>query len=544
MTYIKLVLWAFWGHLVLVNFVYGQNIIANPSFEIVQSGVQYPNNYAQADNLDKWETRKYQNGSTVLHSPDWYFGNFVNPPFPSSPSGSPRSGSGFVGLDVNELIQQKLPQKPQAHILYTLVVYIKPMVYYSNKNYEVQFLFSREKMCYESENSLEAYINCYDSYKKTQSCVAPNINPIEKFSYYIYTNQPNYNDYIKIEIPLKSDLSEYDWFGIDIKDIDGGSCGGSYFLIDDVSLEYDCCAPYQLYQAFDNLPTITQRKNFIRAGYNVGASYQSPGNVIVKANQKVKFRSGGYISLEPGFIVEPGAVFVGEINDCTYDEEDFVDYNIKLDYYDQLSMLDCSNNYWHQSYPFHLSLNAAFYSKGATHYHVQLLNGWGQKIYDKMDYISTLITVFWNGTGSATADPSEVAVVQLRLYNCQDNILKTYSLAYEYNGCSPGAKKEWEEPMTYYESNREENKTSVKVFPNPFSKDIFVETLGLEQEFLEYRILNSHGQMLMNSSFNLSKSRNEIFKIETNNLATGHYILQAQVNGYSKSFPIIKIMNE
>jgi len=79
----------------------------------------------------------------------------------------------------------------------------------------------------------------------------------------------------------------------------------------------DCCDEYKYFQnhTFSGFSR-TDVQNFIRAGYSVTSG--TLGNVIVPNTSEVIFHAGNQINLEPGFFVQPGAIFTASISDCVY----------------------------------------------------------------------------------------------------------------------------------------------------------------------------------------------------------------------------------
>jgi hypothetical protein len=55
--------------------------------------------------------------------------------------------------------------------------------------------------------------------------------------------------------------------------------------------------------------------DFIVAGED---AFGNAGSAVVTANSNVTFHAGGYITLLPGFTVNPGGIYEGIISDCIY----------------------------------------------------------------------------------------------------------------------------------------------------------------------------------------------------------------------------------
>ena len=107
-----------------------------------------------------------------------------------------------------------------------------------------------------------------------------------------------------------------DDFFSDPSNYNGNSEDFPYYFIDDVFLgEFSCCPDEAIFQNTESLPQTTSVNNQILAGSSVDQSQQS-GEVIVKANQNVVFKSGNGIFLKPGFSTEEGATFSAVLGEC------------------------------------------------------------------------------------------------------------------------------------------------------------------------------------------------------------------------------------
>lgn len=81
----------------------------------------------------------------------------------------------------------------------------------------------------------------------------------------------------------------------------------------------DCCDEFAYYQN-QTLSGNLRRDvhDFITAGADVTPEPDATGPVIVTSGSHLTFHAGNAINLYPGFVVEPGAVYTGIINDCIY----------------------------------------------------------------------------------------------------------------------------------------------------------------------------------------------------------------------------------
>jgi hypothetical protein len=302
--------------------------------------------------------------------------------------------------------------------------------------------------------------------------------------------------------------------------------------LDDFSITENCCGNYILYQSFNNLPVNTERSDYIRAGENVGAAHVGIGPVVVQNNQYVKFKAGNYIDLQPGFSIEPGGVYIGEIGNCGEDIDPNSTFDIDLNYANQCVILTCDQTYGEPTTNC-FGTNAAFYSKGGGYYRVQIFNGWDVKIYDKIEPINSLITMYWNGSGTFTSDLSEIAVVQLSIYNCEEMILETYSITYEYDdNCRPWYKKEFE--VSSYLSD--EKMTGIMVYPNPVN-DIITVTDDSPQPQTDFTyLIYDTNSSIVGTGYTVNS------KVDFSSLSQGVYYLRlVDKQQMSKSFKIVKL---
>lgn len=81
----------------------------------------------------------------------------------------------------------------------------------------------------------------------------------------------------------------------------------------------DCCDEFAYYQN-QTLSGNLRRDvhDFITAGADVTPEPDATGPVIVTSGSHLTYHAGNAINLLPGFVVEPGAMYTGIINDCIY----------------------------------------------------------------------------------------------------------------------------------------------------------------------------------------------------------------------------------
>lgn len=522
-------------------FSYSQNLILNPSFEIPQIANDCPTDLAQFDKLETWQSRTQivgsGGGTLAIHSPDWLKQSCVA----TDPYGNtlvPHTGSSASFVSPEELAQQNLSGALNEG-LYFFEGYVKlfstapnPAYNYSpNHTYYFRLRFAYNEMTYQSENSENDAINCTNSYRHV---FGQNLKTV---LIPIQTGVGLIDNWQKISLDnIKIFNFGYDWVGFDMVVYDSNGeriCANVGIQVDDLSLIKDCCGDFIVYQNFNELPVLTQRRKYIKAGADVGAPHQSIGPVVVQANQNVKFSAGQAVYIEPGFFPESGANYVLEIDDCGPEEDPlFYNYDINLDFVNQGALLDCSNSYQQPVNGF--GVNAAFYSKGGGWYRIQLFNNIGTKVFDDMGPINSLIQLYWNGTGTFTSDLQDEVAAQLFIYNCYNYILETYSITYEYlSGCDPSYKKEYE-VQTDYTCNQ----IGADLYPNPTTDFIKVvpKQNNIEVNELTYTLFDINSQ-------NLQSGFIENGRIDASMLPSGKYFITInnQNGNMLKKFKIIKL---
>jgi hypothetical protein len=282
--------------------------------------------------------------------------------------------------------------------------------------------------------------------------------------------------------------------------------------------------------------TPTDRKKvFIRAGEDVGAPYQSIGSVIVRNNQKVKFRAGGWIDLWPGFNPEPNALVVLEIGPCGTESDPDFNYNINFDFANQCAVLDCSQDYFAPVTGNCFGTNAAVYTNGGGWYHVMIKNNIGQIIFEDMGPINSLITQYWNGSGSSFFTSLQgVATVDIAIMNCNNIEVRTFTVTYEYSSnCTPSFKI-LEDSVSNSSYISDELQHDLMLFPNPSSDIIYIDSKMRSSETNEwqYIILGIDGK---NIATGIAHDR-----IDFSTIASGTYFVTISGKDLSETFKIIK----
>lgn len=474
-----------------------QNLIANPSFETPKVANDCPSNDAQFDKLANWSSRVQIVSGYAFHSPDWLKVGCHNQDAYGH-TAVPYSGNGVAFATSEELAQQNLSAalneglyvfKAQVKIFPASTIYN----FDPDHNYYFRLRLSYNEMKYESETNLNDGLTCSADYRKLNGeNMLTFLIPIQKTSAFLSNWQQIMLENIKIF------NFGYDWLGFDMVVFDeNGSeriCEQIGIQVDDVELFKDCCGDYILYQnASSVIPNNTQRREYIRAGENVGAPNMTTGPVTITTGRYVKFRAGEYIDLQPGFNQEPGSVFIAEVAPCGSESDGNLDFDISFDYANQCAALNCSEPYYPPSAGcVSAAINAAFYSNGGGWYWVQIRNSSSAVIFEDIQPIHSLIQQYWNGTNSSVFTAlNGQALVDITIFNCLNYKNEPFTLTYEYlSGCTPTSKKE---DSTLSEQNTDD-KFYVKVFPNPATDVLNIETadmVELERNGLEFELVNN-----------------------------------------------------
>ena len=150
----------------------GQNLIINPSFETPRVSGDCPDNVAQVDKLESWESRHVETTNPYIgspsgyhnHSPDWMKVGCFNEDGGAGDISIPHTGSGAVYCGTDELIQQNIQKLNEG--IYKFSAYVK--IYEANPNFHYYFRlrYSKSQMKYASENSFLDWQNCAEDYRK------------------------------------------------------------------------------------------------------------------------------------------------------------------------------------------------------------------------------------------------------------------------------------------------------------------------------------------------------------------------------------------
>lgn len=300
---------------------------------------------------------------------------------------------------------------------------------------------------------------------------------------------------------------------------DGVGCGGKYMYLDNFDLEDYCCGDYMLYQDFNNLPPLTQRRNYIYAGYNVGCTFQPVGEVTVQANQNVTFQAPdveatyaqGFNVINPGvFTMQPGGC--GIIYPTS-------NYDIQLWGVDDYGTLNCHNDI--------IDGNAGFASLGASYYRARIFNSSGGLIYDKSAFIHEIYTLFWDGSGTFTHNLGGEALIYLQLYNCSPiHHDSTYTYYYEYAaGCSPDFITRPKIDSSNVVDSSPPAIADFKVFPIPAANTLYIQFNSSSDAPIGFVIFNELGEVVKTITAETYPS-NGSFTLDLKSFSSGIYLIK------------------
>ncbi len=304
-------------------------------------------------------------------------------------------------------------------------------------------------------------------------------------------------------------------------------------------IDKNCCIPYKLYEATNNLPTKTHVKNYINAGNDVGIPNIS-GDVIVLSNQYVNFKAGESIDLLPGFTAEAGSDFTAEIQDCNQmtnpEGDDIIIVNIPDEFSpdgDGINDKLC------------IEVN------GATKYDISVCDyNWPHDQY----YIRTNIPIRTNHfcvwDGKCDYDDINCLLyhkcnrkrnIGLKFYNCDTNIYVTKTI---YVECSNN-KSENDSCSNYnintLNSNYLSNILKFDINPNPTFDNTMISFNLYESDNIYLYIANLSGNIIkeiINQKFD--KGLHNI-NIDISDLATGTYLCILETSNEIKKIKFIKM---
>lgn len=308
-------------------------------------------------------------------------------------------------------------------------------------------------------------------------------------------------------------------------DIHGNNCSGSandYFFVDNVYMEdLGCCPEYQLYQNTGIASSVTERRNYIRAGSDVGAG-GSTGPVNIANNANVVFRAGNYITLEPVFNTNLAESFVAEIKPCENNTESS-EINVPFIPNAYTPNGDASHELW------------CFSAFNATYYIIDVVDRWGalHRFEDEIANdgeicldidVDDLCEALWleNETG-----PTYTTYIYL--YGCGEdytNVINVTAL------CPPTSRKHDNTTTDVIPHN-------VQVHPNPFASELTLLFKGVyeQDDEAEILIINLNGQVVMQQTANPYQ---ENHVLTTKDLAQGLYFVKVSIENQWFNFKVAK----
>jgi hypothetical protein len=231
-----------------------KELIHNAGFEDGDNA--YPTNYAQFKKIDVWEDDEDFDGSYLKHSPDWFrdaYGFY----YLSENNGNSviyvnsYVGQCYVGMNFAELIEQKFfdHNKLTEGLNSMVTFYIRPIrVIPGMDDYFPHMLFdgailrvylANHKIKYmHSSNNDEcddvSWAYFQQGWGQSYIQISPDI--------IVTPNNYPFGEWTKVQFEFTAPESSYDWFAIEIQDLNGASNGWchNYICIDEVSLMQRC----------------------------------------------------------------------------------------------------------------------------------------------------------------------------------------------------------------------------------------------------------------------------------------------------------------
>jgi hypothetical protein len=505
-----------------IKLVFTQNIIQNGSFEECNPSKNcggQPDAEGDFDLVDKWDDFGCYGGCQTS-TPDWWCGPYPTCyPHNAGENGGygipAQSGTFYAGIFDNEGIYYYMGPQGFRTSIYKMSYWHRP-------------------------SSFSPYTNPWGGSSVYLTTIAPTplscTNFAGGYKLKVFASSVESNSWVKNEFTfdaLNGEITPFKY--LTITGLRDGQCD-RYMNIDNVEMEDLCCGNYILYQNFPlqpqyKLPELTRRRDYIKAGYNVGAQNHAQGNVVVRSNESVTFQAGNFISLEPGFIVQPGAVFNAKIESCDNFADNYGE-NPTLIYFSNTAWFDCTGT---------MQYNAGFVSTGASYYRVRMFDRWGALVLDKMGFINEIYTVYTDGSDiSSIAQPNGLLTVVLDIFNCNSSHRETFSLLYEYTyGCSPMGKKEndtnsFNTVNNLISINSGENLISIS--PNP-TKDQVVLSSNNNNLITHLVILNQQGMVVSRQELDFTFGD---CVVDMKNLSSGVYYFKTVDNTQFKTNKVIK----
>ena len=311
------------------------------------------------------------------------------------------------------------------------------------------------------------------------------------------------------------------------RDGQGVGCGITYQFLDNVYMQSICCGNYMLYQDCDYLPPVTQRTQYIKAGYNVGCNWQWPGEVNVESNQNVLFQAPDVeATYTQGFNVVPGGVYTMQPSASCEQIGPLSNYDIDLIYFPQAIDFNCNP----LNPPGVTQTNGTFACTGANYYMKLIYDRWCELIYEKHDFINELYTEYWDGSNTFTSARSGEVVYELTIYNCYQSLFSKGSIYYEYqDGCNPMYKTQ-----SYPDSISQAEGSDFEVYTVPTSSQISIDFSNETNGLVGFSIFNELGQVIKTIEPTIYP-QNNILKIDLDAFSSGVYIIQKNDDSGTKT---------
>ncbi|HWB64277.1 MAG TPA: T9SS type A sorting domain-containing protein, partial [Chitinophagales bacterium] len=347
----------------------------------------------------------------------------------------------------------------------------------------------------------------------------------------------NWESWRQVEFLINTEESNLRY--LTITPLRTGRCD-NYIYIDNVSMENYCCGDYMLYQNTNNLPPLTQRRDFIWAGYDVGAPWTTPGDVVVQSDQHVTLEAAAP-QLFPGVDVQPGGVLELIPGGCEYQSPQT---NYEIDYRG-------NNNIVHFTCDNDLDYSLSFASFNATYYRARIFDRLGELVLDKWGFIHSIVTVYTDGSDmwAGTCNLGGEYVVELELFNCETGAytLKLFSVYFEYETNSPCY------PLDYCScpeadcpgkkggdiAMKDDEAPECSIYPNPANQEVNISLKLTEGSNCSFVLHDAIGRNILAQTQNFSTFGSYIYTLPVSGISPGIYFLDVRINQKSTIFKLV-----
>ena len=442
----------------------------------------------------------------------------------NTPSGS---NLGCVGMNPYEMVQEVLRKKITISGLYYISGYVTKRnndnygpstAYYADPRPSAQFIFSNQQPDYVGSSCTD-WADPSPDYGKLKNISYPGSDNISSIPISMTDN--SFVDWEYIEVPVYLTKPNMNWFSINVALADGvvmHENQAPYFAFDDfyISDEICYCPIFKLIQNTSLNSQLVKAQEYIRAGKNVGLANAGIGNVVITAlsggslphQNRVTFRAGSFISLEPGFEVKTGAVFETELRGCG--SPSGIITNVLPNAYTP----NCDG----------INDQFCFFPTNASTYSIDIYDSWGR-------LFATLSGQIPLGMSPVCVDiPLEYATEDIylafiHLSNCGEETLDQSGTIFisASEGCYPMAKRNDLIVDTSFvnlqTSTRREQQKTMKTYPDPACDYITIQVSDVSADD-KITISGADGRIVYSNDV-ISKQ----MSLSLENLSNGFYII-------------------